>query len=185
METMKEIEDYKNYWIDTEGKVWSILRTGYKAGDVTEKPTLTEKRLLKSFLRSGYPSIGLHKNSIQKFYSIHRLMAQTFLPNPENKKHVAHSDGDKQNNNLNNIRWATPKENNADKRLHGTWQGGENAPHVKLNNQKVKLIRMMYEDFNWNMSKIGRLFNIHKGHIRSIVQYRSWQHITDKHILKA
>lgn len=43
--------------------------------------------------------------------SMHRLLMQTFVPNPENKAHVNHIDGDKSNNCLTNIEWATPKEN--------------------------------------------------------------------------
>lgn len=43
---------------------------------------------------------------------LHRLLAETFIPNPENKATVNHIDGDKSNNNLNNLEWATQSENN-------------------------------------------------------------------------
>ena len=48
-----------------------------------------------------------HKN-----YFVHRLVAQTFIPNYDNKPCVDHIDGDKKNNHVNNLRWVTPSENN-------------------------------------------------------------------------
>jgi hypothetical protein len=42
---------------------------------------------------------------------IHRLVALTFIPNPENKPYVDHIDGGRRNNHIDNLRWATPKEN--------------------------------------------------------------------------
>lgn len=59
----------------------------------------------------GYLRTCLCKNSVSKFYLIHRLVAQTFIPNPNNLLEVNHKDGNKVNNNVENLEWCTRKEN--------------------------------------------------------------------------
>jgi hypothetical protein len=57
---------------------------------------------------------------------VHRLVLEAFVgPRPEGMQ-ACHNDGDPHNNALSNLRWDTPTANNADKKAHGTWQGGEN-----------------------------------------------------------
>lgn len=66
--------------------------------------------------RGGYLVVNLSKNNIGSMKKIHRLVAQAFIPNPENKPEVNHIDEDKTNNMLSNLDWMTRKENNN----HGT-----------------------------------------------------------------
>lgn len=69
-------------------------------------------RILKGYNRNGYLQTSLRRdNGNQQPMLIHRLVALTFIPNPENKPYVDHIDGEKRNNNVDNLRWATPKEN--------------------------------------------------------------------------
>jgi hypothetical protein len=97
-EFLYPIIGHDGYWISKLGNIYSSLKS----------------QLLKlqiNNLRKGYPYIGLHKNKKIKKYSIHRLVAQTFLPNPENKSQVNHKDGNKKNNHIDNLEWCTPREN--------------------------------------------------------------------------
>jgi hypothetical protein len=67
----------------------------------------------------GYQVITLSKNGIRKSYTIHQLVAKAFIPNPKNKKTINHKDGNKLNNKVDNLEWATEKENQQHK-----WKNG-------------------------------------------------------------
>lgn len=60
---------------------------------------------------SGYVGVELFKNKKRKKMLIHRAVAKSFIPNPENKPWVNHIDSDRKNNRLDNLEWCTPLEN--------------------------------------------------------------------------
>ena len=70
------------------------------------------KILNKRFDSNGYIIASLSKEGRQKNYLVHRIVALTFIPNPENKPLVNHRDGNKGNNSCNNLEWSTYSENN-------------------------------------------------------------------------
>lgn len=67
----------------------------------------------KPYLRQGYYRVSLYDSVKKKMkaYTLHRIIAQAFIPNPENKQQVNHKNGIKYDNNINNLEWTTPKEN--------------------------------------------------------------------------
>ena len=99
---MKDIKDYEGlYAITSCGKVWS-----YRS-----------KKFLQPYNNRGYLRLELYgKDGSRKKYSIHRLVAEAYIPSPEEKPQVNHLDENKQNNCVNNLEWATAEENTN----HGT-----------------------------------------------------------------
>lgn len=96
MENWKKVSDFINYSISDYGR----LRND-KSG-----------RILKGGKdKDGYIQAILCNNGKRFNRRIHRLVAEAFLPNTENKPQINHKDGNKQNNNINNLEWSTNQEN--------------------------------------------------------------------------
>ena len=111
------IPEFPNYKINKEGTVFS-KRKGYR--EYKNGPWIAEKNWqpLKQVLdkKTGYYLVSMihYKEDgtrIKKNQFIHRLLGRGFIPNPDNKAHINHIDGNKTNNSLDNLEWATEKEN--------------------------------------------------------------------------
>lgn len=111
MEIWKDIEGYEGqYQISSLGRVKSLERiTRFKNRDSIRKEP--EKILAYKKHHKGYVKAQLRKRDILKSYFVHRLVAQAFLPNTENKETVNHKDGDKLNNTIENLEWMSNTEN--------------------------------------------------------------------------
>ena len=96
-EIWKDIKDYEGlYQVSNLGRVKRI----------------TTGRVLKPLKHAnGYLMVKLSKNSIVYTKTVHRLVAEAFIPNPEHKSEINHIDENKTNNNVSNLEWMTRKEN--------------------------------------------------------------------------
>ena len=96
------------YAIDKDGNIYSCNN---KAGNPREHP----QKMKQSILRAGYLSVVLYINESEKTLkvcrNVHRLVAETFIPNPENKPCVNHINGNKTDNSIGNLEWVTRSEN--------------------------------------------------------------------------
>jgi hypothetical protein len=78
----------------------------------------TATRILRPTLTpAGYPSVGLSYSADQHTFLVHRLVAESFLPNPENKPEVTHRNGVRADNRVENLEWVTHKESCAHSKL--------------------------------------------------------------------
>lgn len=106
MEEWRDIQGYEGlYQVSNYGRVKSIDR-------ILPNGKTHKGKVLYVHLINGYPTVSLCKNSKQHNHKIHRLVAQAFIPNPDNKPCVDHIDADRANNNVVNLRWVTYQENN-------------------------------------------------------------------------
>ena len=105
-----EIASYEGlYYVEPNGDVYSMDRlVEYKDGTVH----FYEGQLIKPRIHTeGYYQVTLWKNGIPKTHKVHRLLAQTYIPNPKNYPCVNHKDCNRQNNDLNNLEWCTHEYN--------------------------------------------------------------------------
>lgn len=116
-----------------------------------------------------------------KCVKIHRLVAEAFVPNPENKPFVNHIDGNKLNNNITNLEWCTNQENV----IHAYKMGlckikrGEDNHWSKLTNEQAEWIRKHYipRDKQFGSRALGRKFNISHQQILDIVNNKSYKNV--------
>jgi hypothetical protein len=110
METWKPIKGYEGWYeVSNLGNVRSLDRK--VDFDDGRYANYKGKTLKTSLNNNGYYTTSLWKNSKSKIAYIHRLLAENFIPNPENKRLVNHIDGNKLNNHISNLEWVTVLEN--------------------------------------------------------------------------
>lgn len=73
--------------------------------------TITGKEIRSQITNSGYVLVHLYNNGIRKAYTVHRLVAISFIPNPMDLPQVNHKDGNKLNNHVSNLEWVSPGDN--------------------------------------------------------------------------
>lgn len=111
-EVWKDVPGFEGYYaVSSFGRIMSLGRMKKNRSEVRnsfKEPSLLSLRHLKS----GYQTILFCIDSTKTQMLVHRVVATAFLENPDNKPVVDHIDGNKTNNNVTNLRWATFSENN-------------------------------------------------------------------------
>lgn len=169
---MKANELRINNWVEWNG--YKVSDKGVILSKKNRKPIKYRKN------DKGYPCASLWINGKSKFIRIHRLLAQLFIPNPENKPCVNHIDRDRANFDIKNLEWVTHSENV----IHSINNGGRdnwtrnnvgiNNPNTKLSWSTVCAIRELYSGGNYSQNELSKIFNLSQGYIAKIVNNKVW-----------
>ena len=109
-EIWKDVQGYEGlYQVSNLGRVKSLGRFIDRL--VTGNYWQEERILKPNKTKYGYLMVELRKNYKPKYFKVHRLVALAFIPNPENKPQIDHINAIKTYNSVNNLRWASHKEN--------------------------------------------------------------------------
>lgn len=98
---------------------------------------LPSKTLLTETTKDNYQRIVLMKEGVKTKYQAHRLVALAFIPNPDNKPFINHIDGNKSNNNADNLEWCTASENVTHADITGL---RDMSKHHPSNSKKIKCL---------------------------------------------
>ena len=107
-----------------------------------------------------------------RMYFVHRLVAERYIPNPDNKPQVNHKDGNHLNNNVDNLEWVTNRENSIHALRNGMMRIEERHPMSKLKREDVAYIKSHPEVSRNNLAK---MFNISSHTISDIRHGRTWK----------
>lgn len=147
----------KDYEITKDGKIISLKNN--------------KRYEIKGYIdKYGYRRVLLHVNGKRIKFFVHRLVAQTYIPNPNNLPQVNHIDGNKLNNNVENLEWCTPKEN-----IQHAIKKGLRVKKGKLNISDIKEIRLLFG--NKSMKEIAELYNVSLSCIKHLHAGHTWKDI--------
>jgi lambda repressor-like predicted transcriptional regulator len=174
-EIWKDIKEFEGtYQVSNRGNVRSLDRTvitnnGYRRG-------LKGKNVIKMTDRYGYSYVNLSTSPKYKSKKVHRLVAQAFIPNPENKPQVNHINGIKTDNRVENLEWCTGKENAKHASDNKLTVFGEKHPKSILTEQNVLQIRKLYQD-GLTIRELSKRYNVAYPTIRDTISKRRWKHL--------
>ena len=127
-------------------------------------------------LRPQYKFQNYHIFCVKrKTFSVHRTVAQTFVPNPYNYKYVHHIDSNTDNNNAENLQWCTLSFNSKQSWIDASDR--KNHPLNKLSQQSVLKIKELYSTSEYNLVELGNMFGVHSRTIRNIIRGKTWKHL--------
>lgn len=149
----------QDYEITKDGKIISLKHN--------------KKREIKGYIdKYGYRRVLIYVNGKRKKYFVHRLVAEKYIPNPDNLPQVNHKDGDKLNNCVDNLEWVTPKENIE----HAINKGFRKANNTTvLNVNQVKEIKKLFE--TKSMKEIAEMYDVSLSCIKHIHAGHTWSNV--------
>ena len=160
-EIWRDVRGYEGlYQVSNFGRVRSFHNSGM--------------RILSPSKVKGYLCINLFKDNKAKNFKVHRLVAQAFLPNPDNLPQVDHINTDKTDNRVENLQWVTGSENVKLTYQRGrTVIHGENVYNAKLTTEKVAYIRENPDGLT--QRQLAKKFNVCQATIGQIQRGETWK----------
>ncbi len=190
---MKDIKGYEGlYAVTRSGRIWSYPKTKRNEKGMWLKPFIQSKKRVNGTIYS-LASVGLRKNKKRRLFLVHRLIAITYIPNPENKPDVNHIDGDSLNNWDWNLEWNTKFENmqhaertglsnqHTEKQRKSRSKNGKKTGAVNgrksrrlFSMSEVDCIRKLHEVGKKSCRAIAKIYNCSNVTISNMCNYKSY-----------
>lgn len=186
VEIWRDIPNYEGlYQVSNLGRIKALTRRVDKG----KCHRTWEEHVLKYGLdKKGYLRTNLAKNGINKTIKIHRIVAEVFVPNIQNKPQVNHINGVKSDNRACNLEWVSNGENQKHAFKLGLLndRSGENNVSAKLTWNDVEFIRKNYKprDKEFGTIALSRKFNVHRKTISRIINMKLWRKCGDAECLR-
>ena len=165
----KTIKDFPDYEVNRIGEVRSFKRN---------KPRILKPRAN----RYGYLKVNLSKNGKMKTIEVHRLVAEAFIMNPEDKPQVNHIDGNKLNNHVSNLEWATRSENIRHAYDNGLCRG-KGGKLLLVPSQVHRICKLLQDGLS--SRKVANALNVGLSAVKHIRCGRRWTHISEHYTWKS
>ena len=172
---MKDVVGYEDYFqVTKDGRIWSKR---------------TNKFLKQTVSKTGYYTISTRiggRKGTCKCFKVHRLVAEAYIDNPENKPFVNHIDGNKLNNHVSNLEWCTNRENILHALELGLITGdhckGELNSSAKLTNNQVKQIREEFKNHTFKnktefCTEYSKKYNIHRSSMFDLLNNKTYKSV--------
>lgn len=158
----KLIKGYENYCVREDGVVFNV-RTG--------------RRLAPDVSNRGYLRITVCKDNRPKKFTIHRLVAELFIPNPHGYKTVNHINGDKSDNSIDNLEWMSQEQNQEHARLTGLCPKGELNGMSKYSEQLIHRVCELIQAGKVR-NEVLAATGITKSSFDDIRRRKTWRHVS-------
>ena len=178
VETWKDIKGYEGlYQISNLGRIKSLRKKIKNNGAFGKRKIITKNEKIVSSYKNkdGYSVVQLYKNNKRKLKLVHRLVAEAFIPNPNNYPYVNHKDGNKANNCVDNLEWC----NNSMNQLHAFSKGlqkcGCDHAKAKLKYEDVLFIKNNINKYQ--QTELAKMFNVSRKVIYQIKKGITYKNI--------
>lgn len=158
----KPIENFEGYYeVSNHGEIKSLKRLIKHNGSKNGFQKIREKILRQRTGPHGYKSVILSKDAVHSTFLVHRLVATAFCSNPFKKEQVNHIDGNKMNNNAENLNWVTQSENvKHTYQKIGHKQLGVNHRQAKRTDEEIKECIQLYKTGNFTKVRLGEMYEV-------------------------
>ena len=164
---MEEI--WKKCWPGYEASTFGRIRSlpqYYRSGSIL-KPLITNR---------GYFCVKLYVDTVQTTHRVHRLVAETFIPNPESLATVNHKDFNKLNNEVTNLEWLSAEANYEGAKAAGRILKGSAHQNSKLSEADVLFIKQAIAD-EVAIDNLAEHFGVGRGTVNQIANNKTWVHV--------
>jgi hypothetical protein len=159
----REVPGFPNYKVGDDGSVWSNRKWGFRP--------IEWRKLRCTPGKNGRPIVDLHGESGCKTVIVSRLILEVFVgPCPPGHESCHFPDPNPLNNRVSNLRWGTPKENNGDKKIHGTQPIGERVAGAVITGAMALMLREEYAASHMTAADLARKYGLTRTCVYQVIR---------------